>query len=380
MDTPFFQTKVECPVCGAENSFDTIRVGAYVESGRDKDFCPTGITWRFTKYTNYNPLVFFVATCESCYYSREFNEAFKSWKNDATFKTYRLKRIKQRHTDELNNDDSIIKRLGESIDIDAAPNESAIAKLLLAIYDDLLNEHPSNLDLGRMYLRIGWVYRGLTSESSTGSGERSPAITDIDSAFRRWTETYHTWIDQRRKLFSVISDSAPGAAVQCAPTQESILAHEAALRDLMNQLAERINSTLEGATGAAGGCPYGGESSLYEFLRSLKSEWPEIPLNEREALELSIEYYKRALETGKEVSAGSQQAQVCYLIGELSRRIGQFETAREYFNGALKAGQAFVQKYRNDTSRTALARRVLELAMEQSQLCREEAKAAAAGK
>ena len=64
-DSPFFLTKVECPICRTINEFETVRLGAYVEGGRDTDFCPTEITWSQPKYQAYNPLLFFIACCSN---------------------------------------------------------------------------------------------------------------------------------------------------------------------------------------------------------------------------------------------------------------------------------------------------------------------------
>ncbi len=66
-DSAFLLSKVECPICKTVNEFETIKVGAYVENGRDTDFCPMGITWKYSRYEAYNPLLFFTATCTHCH-------------------------------------------------------------------------------------------------------------------------------------------------------------------------------------------------------------------------------------------------------------------------------------------------------------------------
>ena len=162
-DSPFFLAKVECPICKTINEFETVRMGAYVEEGRDSDFCPRDIKWRYPKYDGYNPLVFFVATCSNCFYSREFTPAFKDWKADSNFRTYRLRVTKDKHLEQLSTADSVVKRLGAAIDMGRFPNQSAILKLHMAVFDEQLFEHHSKLDLGRFYLRIAWVYRSIGS-------------------------------------------------------------------------------------------------------------------------------------------------------------------------------------------------------------------------
>ncbi|MBN4076242.1 DUF2225 domain-containing protein [Gemmatimonas aurantiaca] len=372
METPFYHTKVQCPICESENAFDTVRVGAYIESGRDSDFRPQGISWRFNKLQGYDPLVYFIATCPTCFYSRESNDSFKNWKTDNTFKMYRLKRVKQLHTDELNRTGSIIQRLGESIDIERSPNESAIAKLLLAIYDERLNERPSNLDLGRLYLRIAWIFRLFAEAdgSPTESNGTASGVGDLDRSFRAWSEGYHAWIDQRDSLFQTIDVN--GSAKLCENELEEIRAHEESLRTIMNTLAGKLNEVSSDSNSS--GRPFGGRSNVYDFLKDVRENWNATPISEQQAMEFSIEAYQKALEGGKEVASGSQQVQVLYLIGELLRRIGQFDKAREYFNGALKTGQEFIRRYQSDTSRIALAKRVLELAMEQSQLAKDQSR------
>lgn len=372
MESPFFHTKVQCPVCETDNKFDTIRVGAYVESGRESDFRPKGINWRFNKLAGQDPLVYFVATCPTCFYSRESNDAFKNWKSDSTFKTYRLKRIKQMHNDELGRSSSIVKRLGKSIDLAKSPNESAIAKLLLAIYDEKLNERPAHLDIGRLYIRIAWVFRSLAE--TTGAApevvDTDGGIGDLDRSFRSWSEGYHDWIGQRDELFQKIDEHGSGDL--CRVELEELRAHEESVRTLMNTLAGKLNAVSSET--ASGGDAFGGFDNVYSFLGDLRENWKEAPASEQQALEFSINSYQLALESGKEVSAGSQEMQVMYLIGELQRRIGNFDKAREYFNGSLKVGQDFVRRFQNDSSRTALAKRILELAMEQSQLAKEQSK------
>ena len=143
------------------NEFELIRVGAYAEEGRDTDFCPMNVKWRFPRYQGYNPLVFFTATCSNCFYSRELTNDYKDWKNDSNFRTYRLKSVKERHLEQLSTADSVIKTLGAKIDLNRYPNESAILKLLLAITDEQMYDRHSRLDIGRFYLRIAWLFRDL---------------------------------------------------------------------------------------------------------------------------------------------------------------------------------------------------------------------------
>ena len=127
---PWFITKIECPVCGFENSFEIIKQGSYTESGKDTDFAPLGRIWKDQAYQKYNPILFFTGTCKNCCYTREINSSFKEWQKDNGFRSYRLPNQKKKHLTEIAHDDSVFKTLSKQIDYKNYPDESAIIKLL----------------------------------------------------------------------------------------------------------------------------------------------------------------------------------------------------------------------------------------------------------
>lgn len=380
-ETPFFLSKVECPICKTINEFETVRMGAYVEEGRDSDFCPRQIKWRYPKYDGYNPLVFFVATCSNCYYSREFNAAYKEWKKDNTFRTYRLKAIKDQHLDQLATADSVVKRLGEAIDLARHPNKSAVLKLHLAAFDELLFEHYAPLDLGRYYLRIGWVFRSMEGDENPHMLRMRGLLYDVETGFeaigQSVAETRGT-IEAFDKTVDAQFDSENVTAqlsAQMLPYRERFDGEVGAIGEHLAQLEERLNSLgalieefrttgvgLESSSTAGG---FGGFGSFQEFLVDLKRKWNGVVVSEREALVKAVEYYRQAYMEGRGIAPGNQQIQASYLIAELSRRIGDFDTAREYFNSTIKHGQEFIYQHRHDKTQTALARKILELAIEQ---------------
>ncbi|NMC44669.1 MAG: DUF2225 domain-containing protein [candidate division Zixibacteria bacterium] len=102
--------------------------------------------------------------------------------------------------------------------------------------------------------------------------------------------------------------------------------------------------------------------------------WNGVPRDEFEARRFAAKYYKNAFETGKEISHGNQTLQAAYLIAELSRQTGDHDTARQYFNTTVKMGQEYINEIRGDRTRTALARKILELALAQGKRNLAEAK------
>lgn len=380
-DSPFLLFKVECPICKTINEFEQIKVGAYTEEGRDTDFCPQGITWRNPKYQASNPLLYFTATCSNCFYTQEFTNNFREWKNDNAFRTYRLKTLKTRHLEQLSTADSHVKSLGDALDIQRFPNESAIIKLHLAIYDAQLVEHPSNLDLARFYLRIGWVFRDLATGEDPAQLVLQGLLREVDDKYLTLKGTLETAHANMENLRSSVAAHFETDQVR-ADVQSRMFSFRDRYDAQLNGLGQAFQSTGEGLsslrslmdeyrTAVLGGEPTGGEAaygahgSFTDFLRRQQSRWDGVVSNEREALEKAIKYYKAAYAGGRDISPGAQQIQASYLIAELSRRIGDYDGAKQFFTSTIKSGQEFIYQNRRDHSRTALARKILELAIEQ---------------
>ena len=380
-ESPFFHTKVECPICKTVNEFETIKVGSYLENGRDTDFCPKEITWKYQRYQSYNPLVYFTAVCTNCYYAREFNAKFKDWKTDNHFRSYRLKPVKEKHLDLLAQSDSVIRAFGETINVNAYPNESAILKIHLAIFDELLADRVLNLDLGRFYLRIAWLFRNLGEEENPNQQYLQGMFSELDNSFLsvqsgivQEKETLEKFVKNLSAHFESADHPTDIQSVICSHREnftssiqelENIFAlAETKLGEFKNLFAE-YKTAVVGGEFAGSDYGFGDFHSLGEFLLNHKAKNDAIVSSEKEALVKSIHYYKEAFAGDREITPGNQTIQASYLIAELSRRVGDYDGAKEYFNNTIKKGQEFIYQHRTDKSRTALARKILELAIEQ---------------
>jgi len=388
-DVPYYMHKVECPVCKAINEFETIKVGAYEEGGRDTDFRPTGIKWKNPKYQKFNPILFYMATCSNCYFTREYTPKFRDWKNDNAFKSYRLKPMKSQHVMCLTEDQSVVKSLGDTMDPQRYPLQTAINKLLLGIFDELLSDKPANLDIGRYFIRIGWLFR----EGASGN----PSMQDT-------IRSYAFHLEERVKSLGSIYDRLNQIRLNLKPTLDDLLTHsshaalpvtaeiEDGCRQAMAFLAGaseqlesavstlkktvHISSETEDGIGGDGilDVQFAGYKSFREFLRSMLEQWELVPVSEHDALRLSLQFYKKSYESGHEVGTGNQQIQAVYLLGELCRRLGKKDEANQYFNRAILSAQEFIHQHKGDQTRTALARKILEMALAQGKLNLSEAK------
>lgn len=389
MDSPIFFTKVECPVCGTINEIDTIRVGAYTEGERQTDFCPTIIKWRNPRFQKFHPLLFFTATCSNCYYTREFNNSFKEWAKDNNFRTYKLKVIKERHLEALSDGESLIKLIAGVLDKDEYPDETAILKLTLAAFDELLNDHPSELDLGRFYLRIAWLFRYMNAGNTDNAGAKQVpshledierVITDMGNWFAglsRNTSYLQNAVEAHFEAAGPADGDASNRREAYSQAVKSLEEMDKQGSQIIASLNEALIESKKNAgvvTGSGDGRQFFRYTSFGEFLGALKRVWDGVTMSEFEAMRLAVKYYIGAFESGKQIARGNQSIQAAYLIGELSRQIGDHDTARQYFNTTIKTGQAFINEIRGDRTRTALARKILEMAMKQGKKNLAEAK------
>ena len=381
-ESPIFLTKVECPICKTVNEYECIKVGAYIEKEHDSDFCPSEREWQNAKYALINPLLYFMASCENCYYTREFKPSFRDWKNDTRFRTYQQKDVQAKHLTTLAEEGSILRLIGDARDPQNAPSATAIAKFLLGIYDEMLLERPRKLDLGRFFLRIGWLFREQHSGAVQPPNATGHYARDIEKAYIRLKGTHESF-DHHLTSISQLVEEQFAAAGNSSSDAEFLAAQDGfhgslqELQQLQQQLQTSLGSLsqtiesnrhLAGTVLVGGGpdnTPFGGISSFQDYLGNLKQKWEFVPTSEAEALLLAIEFYRGALEEGHEIQPGNQQIQATYLIAELSRRVGRYEEAKRFFNNAIKIGQQFIFDHRGDKTRTALARRILELAVSQ---------------
>ena len=386
MESPLFMTKLECPICGSVNEIENIKVGAYVEGGRETDFAPRDIIWANPDYQTTNPLLYFMATCSHCFYTHEFNKEFKEWKNDNTFKMYRLKGLREKHLKKLAEPDSLIRTMGSAIDAKHYPFQSAIIKFLLGIYDELFLERPSALDLGRYYLRIAWLFRenqkgmttvhqaekmslanwGKTVRGLVAAGQdlksrldKLKSVVDAQFKMKSSDEEQNTKREAMRNDYLKIMEELNSLVSHLDRKSDELLSVYARSEKLVFDQGDKSFKLAEG---------FKSFPSFEAFFSSLLKEWREIPTNEYEAIKLSLKYYKQSFEQNRDINPGNQQIQATYIISELSRRVGDYEEARKYFNVAIRVGQEFINKNRDDVNKTALARKILELALEQGKL------------
>jgi hypothetical protein len=362
--------KVQCPVCGTLNQFMGIKPKAFVETGRDTDFCPMGRDWQDSKNQVKNPLLYFMATCRKCFYTHELNNEFVNWEKSPEFKSLAFLSLRERYVQELNEKDGIIRKMGKALKPSKDPFSAAVIKFLLGIYAECLKPIPSSYNLGRYYLRVGWIFREeKEKEKSTWIRDNlvSQSLDQILKSIQTQHEDYLKKIEKLKDLmdFEFADEKSKSKETDTKNQYRSLIDQVKEELTTLSNSVDRLQSIYKKNQQETVVPSKNDLLKLEDFLFTLKIQWSEIPVNEREALELSLDNYKKSLTFDLKEN---QRIQISYLIGELSRRTGDLGAAREYLDLTIDVGQNFIQRYSGDQLKTALAQKILEMACQQKEM------------
>jgi hypothetical protein len=293
----------------------------------------------------------------------------------------------------------VINRLGEALDSEGFPFESAVIKLLLGIYDERIREESNALDMGRYYLRVAWLYRENQEEKDTTYKVDKLNLTNLEKTLRALQSNFQNHEEKISDLLTSV-DACFGTPIGVAEIDQKREQLRAKYLKGLNKIKEDFSALQESLEELTDICAesknfsFGSESenikitskvpeslilgeslhvkenhlTFVSFLSSLKDIWPEIPLNELEAMKLALKYYKQSYQEVRDITQENQKIQAAYLIAELSRRAGDFQGGESYFEEAKRIGQDFIERNQDDANKIALAQKIVELAKKQGEL------------
>jgi hypothetical protein len=272
-----------------------------------------------------------------------------------------LKSIQEKHLAEFLKENGIVKFLGSHIDQNRYPFESAVIKFLLGIYEEKLLDRPSKLDLGRYYLRIGWLFRTNKDRLKNSTGAASAYLSNLRKTaeqagillneYESKLKDIQTGFGAEYEMIYGQSEQAGKLKEQAQSTILNLLNTVSPLHKLnesiINRIDENASALAPADTSSEGFFNY---SSFTDYLEKARRLWSEVPVNEMEALIKARDYYQAAYETGDKISAGVGQIQAAYLIAELSRRTGNYANAGVFFNHVIKSGREIINGRKEDSS------------------------------
>ena len=373
--SPLESVLLSCPACGKSYLEQRLNPQSYRVTASDTDFYPCQRVWLNSQINQVNPLAYFMQTCPNCFFTVEAN-------GSSTIKSAHLApenlqpglQIK-RHKELLAQSSSTLDKLAGAYRISEDTFGRVVLKFLLGIFDEKLKDHYSNYNLGRYYLRLAWVFREGQNWEKTNSPKGWPTL---GQNLKELSERHEQYLGPVEKLRGLLDEKFLTLDQNGEEPGKQHYSYDEILRQLEKEVVPdgqkpeeiwgQLNQIQDANLSFAPANP--NQFHLTGFLLDLKSIWPGVPLNEIEALKFSLSYYHQYFEFLKEEN-GTRKIQAAYLIGELSRRAGEYPQSRKFFNLAIALGQDSQQKEK-ETYRTAFTQKMIDLAAQQHSLAVQE--------
>jgi uncharacterized protein (DUF2225 family) len=362
-----------CPACNRGFLEQRLSPHSYRVVESDTDFYPAKKIWKSAELSNFSPLSYFMQTCPGCHFTVEANGS--SFYQDPSHNpdNPQLRLQVERHAAELAYPDSLIGKLVNRYGVSKQNFERVVIRFLLGIYDEKLKDYYSNYNLGRYYLRLGWVFRENRNLNLT---RHSEDLTALQKNLEDLADRQHSYLDQIEKLKDTLDRNFLTLSGESSPAIDSerlfqmlieklnqqVLPAGENTEHLLEQLRQKasLNGSFEAADPEA-------QVSLASYLLDLKTIWPGVPLNETEALKIAVSYYHQYFDSLPKGASTGPKLQTAYLIGELWRRVGDYDMSRKFFSLAITLADQCVRK-ETESYRSAFARKITDLANQQLSL------------
>ena len=366
---------VTCPACGKSYLEQRLNPQSYRVTASDTDFYPSQRVWLNSQINQVNPLAYFMQTCPNCFFTLEANGSLSL--KSAQLAPENLQSLLQveRHKELLAKAGSLLDKLAKEYRTAEDAFSRVILKFLLGIFDEKLKDHYSNYNLGRYYLRLAWVFREGQNWEKTDSPKDWPTL---GQNLKELSERHEQYLGPVEKLRGLLDEKFLTLDQEPEEPGKQLYSYDEILRQLEKEVVPdgqkpeeiwgQLNQIQDANLSFAPVNP--NQFNLTGFLLDLKSIWPGVPLNEIEALKFSLSYYSQYFESLKGES-GTRMIQTAYLIGELSRRAGEYPQSRKFLNLAIALGQDSLQKEK-ETYRTAFTQKIIDLAAQQHSLAVQE--------
>ncbi|HOF41604.1 MAG TPA: DUF2225 domain-containing protein, partial [Candidatus Hydrogenedentes bacterium] len=350
--SPFVHKALACPACSEKTEHRFFRRRVYVVEESEPDQHALRYRWASDQVQRVNPLYYALFFCPHCFYadvSEDFAKPPETESLTATLHAFK----------KAGRDDVRLQLVGRHIDYEDIDFESALRLHFLAVLIHSLVDKSQQdaYKLGRLYLRIAWLYRehmqGLPAglEDATGadsppenippacdSGSAPLLLAAVDAAqealkqFEPHRRTLERLAGQRADELSRASHGNPYLSYLAL----LISASEQLGQDLhaLRELAFRdVSGLLHGEGENAASSPAQDETPRQEearsrrrahflpsavFMESLAALWDGVPRNEQEALVLALEAFRRALTHDVRLENPQRRLKVSTLVAELA--------------------------------------------------------------
>ncbi len=342
----FIGKDVICPACKARVRLRYPSPKMYAAAGRDDDQRVTSYSWAGGIQTGVIPHHYAVFQCSNCLLAdlkEKFENPEHSAKERIMYETLQKAPFEKR---------MILRKLRRFVPEEDLDGQGALALHLAAIYAAFLPAKEENIDhlrLGRLYLRLSWLYKEQKGPEEETAAETTAAETDstpgkllmvvdqfqqvMRQVFTENLENLQTLTDMRAGEMKLPPGQNPYTKIMASVREKTgqmeqavLQLHQAAARDKEGKLTQAPTAgTTEGM-------------SIEEFLPSLLPQWPDLPRSENDSLKRAVE----ALDYSAQFEGADQDLQqslgLTNLIIKLLLKTGDLDRSLNYVLGIFKSG------------------------------------------
>lgn len=348
--SPFVLKRLLCPSCNKEAVHRGFRRNMFLANKVENDQHVLEYRWLNPHVTQFHPPHYFVFFCPNCYYTDIAEDYHRPFETD--FGAQVLKSFKRANDFQ----GIIVESFGTRIQYEENISfESAMYLHLLALHQQMMppDDLQDSYKMARIALRIAWLFRENKGENGSADDEepeepeaKSPLLVavlkarkDFEGALAKMMQQWPTLENamERRgaEIVGGIRDRENPYAEACAAMPPALKA----LSEQMFALDAVINRDESGGLSSAKQevTPETREE-VAAFLKQIKDYWPVLPVTEREATNLAIQFFRRAIETDSRLGSHETYVSVSTLVTNLLIRKGDLRGAVEMVRGMYQSG------------------------------------------
>lgn len=339
----FVENQISCPYCAEKSILHYPNPNLYRAGRREPDLRVTSYIWFRQECEHLQPHYYAVWQCPHCCYA-QLTENIENPK-ETLKEEYLIAAF-----DAIPNDKRIVlQELRRLIPEGELNLPGATALHLAAVLVSLLPEEDKrdHHELGRLALRLGWLFREQTEPKKTVSIIEEPpgvlldSVEQLDGLIREMAQSLG---DARRAAEAWADDFGETKGKEENP----YAATTAALGDKLAEMRTLL-TMLQGAVVRRGvtsieiveDLSVPEETYLDKMLTSLKSLWPELPLTENQCLRLAVDAFEFSYNLETTFQSIEQSMIVMRLITNLLFRLGEHERALRFVAVIYKSGTAY---------------------------------------
>lgn len=357
IDLPYFEKEAVCPMCGKSAVHQYLRDRSYIVKKRDPDYFISDYQWVNPVHNRFSIYYFHLWHCPHCFYTDERPAFLKPEYRQGLGLFGSLQKAYRAQA----RQDLVIQRLVRFITYPPETTTDLMNLHLLALYIQHLPSEFSRNDekIARLYLRVSWLFRmaehrvevrgleeGLKEffkRQERLQGHYLNALHDL--------EELNGWVEQQ-----VAQEEAHNGQAFWKLFEEELnrlykttLEQMDGFFELLQQfyaLGETCKARLAQMDDDALEEPFYTFKTYRDYLKMLSANWPELPTDERKAVQGAIQYFRKMADSHSFDQTPLRYLAVLRLLSYLYEKVGDYYFALKYNEMLLNLAGRTLQETR----------------------------------